>query len=176
MKLHTDLIWLPRRLHKEIRLLASRTYPNETGGVLVGFDAGNGLVVTAVVGPGPQATHKHDGLVPDYDFHDAEIKRLYVESGRLHTYLGDWHSHPDGPAMLSTRDKRTLKAIAAYREARAPIPIMGILAGARRRSELTVWRLIPRKLKAGRLFNRYVQMQVIESTSEHSAKPTWIAQ
>src|SRR6266853_3687922 len=139
MKSPTERIWLPQKLHEEMRELAKRAYPNETGGALIGFDAGNGLVVTAVIGPGPRAVHEPHAFTPDHEYQDAEIERIYASSRRCHTYLGDWHSHPDGSANLSLKDKRALRIIAAHKAARAEAPVMGILAGAKS-WRLVVWR------------------------------------
>jgi len=155
-----NVIWLPGQLHDEMSILASNAYPNETGGLLIGYDAGNGLVITAITGPGPNAIHKPNTLTPDYAYHDAEIERIYSESGRRHTYLGDWHSHPDGGSMLSSKDKRTLRAIAEYQPARAPSPIMGILDGGPP-WRFAAWRHFPRSLRMRRLFDRYEQMILI---------------
>lgn len=151
------MIWVPERLLDEMSVLATDAYPNETGGVLLGYDAGNGLVLAAITGPGSEAIHERHAFVPDYDYQDAEVERIYNESRRRHTYLGDWHSHPDGNTTLSKKDKRTLHTIAGHRPARASNPIMGILAG-RGSWRLTVWRCVPRNLQAGRFFSRYNEM------------------
>jgi len=162
MKKPTDRIWLPEELLDEIKGLANRVHPNETGGVFIGYGAGNGLVITAITGPGPRAVHEPDAFTPDYVYQDSEIERIYRESGRCHTYLGDWHSHPDGGEILSSRDKRTLHRIARHRPARTPVPIMGILV----RDEcwgFAIWRCFPRDLRAARFFARYERMVVIET-------------
>ena len=111
---------------------AASRYPLETGGVLMGYWTENykEVVVTAVTGPGPKAIHKTTSFAPDADFHETEISRLYNESGRVHTYLGDWHTHPNGTCYLSRKDRATLKRISRYKAARAPAPIMAILAGS----------------------------------------------
>mgnify|MGYP001590345474 FL=1 len=155
-------VWVPSKLLDEMSALAASAYPDETGGVLMGYDAGNGLVVTAMAGPGPEAIHERQAFAPDSAYHEAQIARIYRESGRRHTYLGDWHSHPDGGATLTYRDKRTLRAIASYRPARASSPIMGILAGGDAWC-LTVWRCFPRSLRARRLLSRYEQMALRKS-------------
>jgi len=162
MKKPTDRIWLPEELLDEMTALANRAHPNETGGVLIGYDAGNGLAIAAITGPGPRAVHEPDAFIPDYVYQDGEIERIYRESGRCHTYLGDWHSHPDGGATLSSRDKRTLRRIARHRAARASAPIMGILASDECRG-ITIWKCFPRDLRAARFFARYERMVVIET-------------
>jgi integrative and conjugative element protein (TIGR02256 family) len=123
---------------------ADRAYPEETGGVLVGYWAVPffQLVVTSAIGPGPRAVHRKDAFLPDHEYQEAEIGRIYHLSDRLHTYLGDWHTHPNSTAHLSWTDRRTLRTIATEDAARAPIPIMAILAG-RLPWMLKVWRGIP---------------------------------
>ena len=157
MNKRTETIWLPEALLEEMITLAASTYPEETGGVLTGYDAGNGLVVTGVIGPGSEAIHEAHSYTPDYAYQDAEIERVYRESERCHTYLGDWHTHPDGRATLSRKDKRTLRTIANYRPARAPAPIMGILAGSEH-WRLAVWRYLVRDVRARRFFSRYAEI------------------
>ena len=159
------MIWIPERLREAMIALAGEAYPNETGGVLVGYDAGNGLVVTDITGPGPAAQHEPAAFTPDAAYQEAEVARLYRNSGRLHTYLGDWHSHPDGGATLSAKDKRTLKRISRHKEARMREPVMAILAG-KIHWELCAWRCIPPRARAGRLFYRYDAINVVFTAAD----------
>jgi integrative and conjugative element protein (TIGR02256 family) len=161
MKAPTTVVWLPRKLHDQMRRLAAHACPNETGGALVGFDAGNGLVIEAVIGPGLRAVHELHAFVPDYDYQDAEIARIYARSGRCHAYLGDWHSHPGGSGELSRQDKRTLRAIASHPAARMHSPVMAVLAGGDS-WRLTIWRYVPRDVQRGCFFSRCSEMQIFE--------------
>lgn len=116
-----------------------RCVPNETGGVLMGYwPSATGVVITHVIGPGPRARHLRYSFHPDPEYHDREIERIYQESGRISTYLGDWHTHPEGGNGTSQRDRRTLARIACTPEARAPKPLMAILS-MRRNSSLAIW-------------------------------------
>ncbi|MGH9770230.1 MAG: Mov34/MPN/PAD-1 family protein [Candidatus Acidiferrales bacterium] len=114
-------------------------HPYESGGVLLGYivDA-NELVIGRAIGPGPQAEHGKAHFVPDSAYHESEIAREYEASGRLTTYLGDWHSHPNCSTRLSMLDRRTLAMIAKCREARMPTPIMAII-GSLEPLNLCVW-------------------------------------
>jgi integrative and conjugative element protein (TIGR02256 family) len=67
--------------------------------------------------------------MPDYDYQEEEIARVYRDLGRLFTYLGDWHTHPDGRLHLSAIDRKTLKRIADHPAARIHNPVMILLAG-----------------------------------------------
>lgn len=108
--------------------MASKWWPLEVGGVLAGYWNENAAVITDYVGPGDEATHRTTAFVPDHQFHVREIERIYAESNGRDVYLGDWHSHPDGPSTLSSLDKRTLRSIAKAPEAQCPRPVMLLLA------------------------------------------------
>ncbi len=113
--------------------------PLETGGVLMGYWADDEVVITDATGPGPRAAHHRSMFTPDADFHKDEIARLYRASGRHHTYLGDWHSHPGGGVTLSRLDERTLRTIATAAAARTPNPIMVVIAGNRKKWTPATW-------------------------------------
>lgn len=117
--------------------------PYETGGVLLGYWADSHIqaVVTHFVGAGPNALHNEQHLAPDHDFQDAEIARLYDESGRQLCYLGDWHTHPNGAGFLSKLDRRTLRLIGRSPQARSPDPVMIILSGRAFAWSLHGWQL-----------------------------------
>lgn len=138
------VVWVARSALRSMLSEADGAYPLETGGVLLGYwtRPATEVVVTNSVGPGPLAMHAELGFSPDTPYQATEIERVYLDSGQLHTYLGDWHTHPDSVPRLSSTDRRTLKRIAGYGPARAPSPIMAVLAfGAP--WDLTVWRLCP---------------------------------
>lgn len=129
-------------------------FPRETGGVLLGYWVrepptpatgaqaatiiGPEVVITSFLGPGPSAIHGVDSFVPDHAFQDCEIAKIYEKSDRRITYLGDWHSHPRGTASLSWKDRRTLRRIACSDGARAPIPLMFVVA-AKTLTESVLW-------------------------------------
>lgn len=118
---------------------AWRAWPNETGGVLLGISGARGSVVRAVIGPGPAAEHARMSFLPDTDWQRAEVARLWTTAPELE-YLGDWHTHPGGSPGLSALDRKTLRSIAEYPDARQPRPVMLVLAlsddgGVRSRAE-----------------------------------------
>jgi integrative and conjugative element protein (TIGR02256 family) len=126
------LVWIEATVAIAMTAEASRVFPRETGGLLIGYndERSSESVVCACVGPGPRAIHGRSHFMPDHAHHERETARLYVDSGRTWSYLGDWHSHPCGPASLSRKDRRTLARIARSAEARAPRPLMVLLVGA----------------------------------------------
>jgi integrative and conjugative element protein (TIGR02256 family) len=131
--------WLSLSLFAEMCREASLANPRETGGVLLGYWSGTQAVICSLVSAGPKSQKRNDNFVPDHDFQERQIATLYKASGRLHTYLGDWHSHPDGLPLPSGLDRRTLKKIARYGPARAPMPLMLIVAGRPGDWQVAAW-------------------------------------
>lgn len=121
--------------------------PRETGGVLIGYEVtkDKDIVITQAVGPGPRATHNETSFTPDWLYHESEIARRYEKSGRMHTYLGDWHSHPDAATQLSLTDRHTLSKIAKHTDARIRTPLMVIIAECDP-LKIQVWRYLPAQM------------------------------
>ncbi len=125
------IVWFAQGVLDAMSFEAEQWYPRETGGVLLGYsdESSREIVVRTMVGPGPEARHGRWTFVPDHRFHEDQVSQIYARSGRTWTYLGDWHSHPDGPLRMSIADRRTLARIARFGAARVPRPLMAILAG-----------------------------------------------
>lgn len=117
---------------------ASLRYPLETGGILIGYFMESNVVIVDAIGPGKSASHALGTFTPDYSWQDKEVAQLYKKSGRRHTYLGDWHTHPDGSGSLSMKDISTLENIATCKTARVSSPVMAILSGTNE-WEITIW-------------------------------------
>lgn len=124
---------LPQTVLAEMSREAKCREPDESGGVLMGYAdrADHDLImVTAQIGPGPKASHRRRRFEPDADWQCDEVARCYAQSGRIATYLGDWHSHPGGSARPSRLDRKTARNISRSHEARVPRPLMVILGGS----------------------------------------------
>lgn len=122
--------WISRNAEAELRQEAGRHPGAETGGLLLGYWSSDVVTVTEVVGPGRDAIRTRTTFIPDDGWQTEELARRYAASGRCHTYLGDWHTHPGGGPKPSWRDRRTLSDIAQHAESRAPRPLFAILAPA----------------------------------------------
>jgi integrative and conjugative element protein (TIGR02256 family) len=123
-------VWVGRNHLLEMTDDAESHFPHETGGVLMGYWASDReAVVTAIIKGGPKAQRTPTRFSPDSKFQEENISNIYQRSGRRHTYLGDWHTHPGGELALSFTDKSTLHVISRTPEARARKPIMLIVAG-----------------------------------------------
>ena len=125
-------VWVTERALDEMVIEAADFAPEETGGMLLGYISPNSepedVVIEAVIGPGPNAAHRAERFEPDTAWQQKQLARAYAESGRITTYIGDWHTHPGGVALPSRRDIRTARGIARSKDARMPRPLMVILA------------------------------------------------
>jgi integrative and conjugative element protein (TIGR02256 family) len=156
------LIWVDSRVAGYLANEAERTYPLETGGLLLGYRAGPDMVVTKALGSGSRARHRRHWFEPDHEWHAVELRRLFGESEGREYYLGDWHTHPDGALQLSARDRRALKRIISSAEAATSNPVSALIAGAPGAWRLAVWRA---SLSLRRWCPAGVQLQRLEMHS-----------
>lgn len=145
-----SVIWLRTEAIREMKVEAQRMTPLETGGVLLGYQAGGSYVVTRSVGPGPDAVHEEDGFLPDHEYHEREVADHYRTSGRTEVYLGDWHTHPTASAYLSVTDLETLRRISRFKASRIAEPIM-LVWGRDEEWRLSGWQHRPSLLSSLRL-------------------------
>lgn len=118
-------IWLGRATAEMMIAQANTFFPLETGGVLLGWRHGEDRVIVDVVGAGPKSLHGRHAFIPDHAWQVAQIDEAFRKTAGDLDYLGDWHSHPGGFAVMSPEDRSTLKRISR----RVPHPIMVIAAG-----------------------------------------------
>ena len=114
----------------DLHYTAWASYPEETGGVLLGnrmSGDGLGAAVRQVVGPGPAAIHERRRFEPDHAWQADQVAELWMRDKSLE-YLGDWHTHPSGSTALSRLDKDALRVIAAAPDADQANPLMLIVA------------------------------------------------
>lgn len=74
----------------------------ETGGILLGVDASDGIDIRHAGGPGPNATRSERSFMRDLDHarHLAESAWLEDRS----QWIGEWHTHPTGGLSPSEID------------------------------------------------------------------------
>jgi integrative and conjugative element protein (TIGR02256 family) len=82
----------------------------ETGGILIGYETKNAIVISHATGPGPKAVHKECSLELDLDHISHELRRL--ETSLPVGYEGNWHSHPgQKQIVMSGLDKNLLRDV-----------------------------------------------------------------
>jgi integrative and conjugative element protein (TIGR02256 family) len=133
--LSIPVVWIHTGLLAELHDLVREHAPLETGGMLLGWHNHGKVAIDATINGGPAALRSRTSFIPDGPWQQQQLAAVYEQSGRTVTYLGDWHSHPRGPARPSGQDRKTAAAIAASEQARAPYPITLIVGRNRRRAK-----------------------------------------
>ncbi len=77
----------------------------ETGGILLGQDHGETLVVTVAGDPGPNAQRACSRFKRDLAHAQVLADQAYERDGSV--WIGEWHTHPRGPVEPSELDCRT---------------------------------------------------------------------
>lgn len=111
----------------------------ETGGPLFGFETLEGnLEIIAAYGPGAKAKQGAASLHPDRTQIQDLIDEFFAEDQGKTRYLGEWHTHPNGAASPSSRDRATLREISEQEQVLLPRPLALIQStrSSRRKTEL----------------------------------------
>lgn len=77
----------------------------ETGGIILGHDRGGELLVTVAGGPGPAAVRTRNRFKRDLAHARTLADDAYERDGSV--WIGEWHTHPDGPPQPSAVDLQT---------------------------------------------------------------------
>lgn len=80
----------------------------ETGGILLGHDTPGELYVRKAGGPGPSAHRSRHRFLRDLQHARDLADAVYELDGSV--WLGEWHTHPEGPAEPSDLDLTTYAA------------------------------------------------------------------
>lgn len=105
--------------------------PNETGGVLIGaFNIQHKIIyIVDVMTATPDSIEYPDAFIRGYEGLPEKVKKIQsITAGNL-TYIGEWHSHPDGAQCRpSSDDKKVQQWIASYMSAEG-LPSVMLIAG-----------------------------------------------
>lgn len=113
-------------LHK-MEILGKKYYPNEFGGFLIGKYSDNlqSLEICDFIAvedfiSTPIEFIRQSHLTNDF------FKKLYSEHKTY--YVGEWHTHPNGPAFYSQTDFQAMIDIAKHKDVQIQNPILLILS------------------------------------------------
>lgn len=113
-----------------IRALRAAALPSETGGILVGHhDMQRRIlyVVDALPAP-PDSEGRPVFFVRGSEGLQQRIRELEAMTAGALTYVGEWHSHPDGCSVLPSRDDANVLAwLGKHLEADGIPAVMGIV-------------------------------------------------
>jgi len=152
---------LSRNLIEACQGEATRTFPYESGGVLMGERLGlDRWRIDHFIGPGPDARHERYRFTPDPAWqHDRIAERFHATGGRS-TYLGDWHSHPGAHhGCLSYIDRGAARTILRSPDSQCSRILMAIVWGCPDDWDMDVWAC---ELGGGWLWNNGVLVASVE--------------
>jgi integrative and conjugative element protein (TIGR02256 family) len=111
----------------------SASWPNETGGILVGYyTERRDLAVTTQIPVAPgDSKFGRVGFVRGLRGLQELLKRLWNQgAGVREYYLGEWHYHPGQAAEPSAQDEAQMETIAEDPGYRCPEPLLMIVGGS----------------------------------------------
>lgn len=154
--------WIETGALAFIKIESQRVAPKETGGLLLGYWAAEGVIITMVTGPGPKSKHRLSSYLPDNKFDSDQIAEIYTKTNGVTTYLGDWHSHPKGGSGLSKDDIITLFNISNFEPSRAKTPIMLIAAKESYDWTPAVWKMEIVHVGKEECYSQLSQAQILD--------------
>ena len=104
-----------RALVEHVGSLRREQLPAETGGVLIGyFDVPHRRVYVVDALPAPDDSHeRRDSFVRGFAGLPGAIRDIEARTGSQVSYVGEWHSHPDGVGVsMSDDDSELVRQIA----------------------------------------------------------------
>jgi len=116
-----------------LRERCSMSWPNETGGILVGYyNQRRDTAVLTQLPPTPSdSLSSRARFVRGLRGLQQLLARLWHQSPeRREYYLGEWHYHPGQAPVPSPRDEAQMRAIAEDRKYRCPEPVLVIVGGS----------------------------------------------
>lgn len=119
-------IHIPISILKEIEQIIKHHYPKEFGGVFVGYKSGENFIITDILMPdeyknGKTVFIRHPGTL------NQRLDKLHKTTGGKVQYLGEWHSHPDGPTSPSRTDLKAMKDISKDKMINIDNPLLMIV-------------------------------------------------
>ena len=108
IKKHDWQVLLSDSVHEQMKEIMLMKIPNETGGVLIGtvFLYAKTIVITGILPAPPDSIENRNLFVLGTEGLEKRIKELEKKTNGKVTYLGTWHSHPQG-GSASPKDKNT---------------------------------------------------------------------
>lgn len=120
-------ITIKEELIKQLRFYAKAYYPKEFGGLLIGRYSENkiNLFITDTVLPTKFSSYRYGFGRETEDLRETIYD--YFEQVPSKVYVGEWHTHPDGPCVPSITDIKALKEIVQHKEVFIDNPVLLII-------------------------------------------------
>ena len=100
--------------------------PWEVGGWLLGYWTEDRAAIVVTHGTPPAVRGTAFGIMIRGKGHRRRFDEAWACSNGHVTFIGDWHTHPGGPATPSATDHRAMRQLAADRDYGTPEPLIAI--------------------------------------------------
>jgi len=139
-------VWISEHLLNQMYLLSMRHYPNEFGGILVGVQNDNDVIISDFEVP-----NKFDNNKNQFTRHASKLNKYLHESysksnGKLE-YLGEWHTHPNTNPNFSRNDEESMKELAEDPKVKTNHPALIILGVSKKNYDYKLYICFEGKLK-----------------------------
>lgn len=114
-------------LVEEMNLLSKNHFPNEFGGLLIGYYRDNNkvLVITDILTP---TTFRASPILFERETSDLLVSlQNYYNAMPSKFYVGEWHSHPNGHPFPSKQDVNAMMQISSSENVSIKKPILCIV-------------------------------------------------
>lgn len=128
------------RFLDRLAFLRAHKLPNETGGVILGsHDMQRRIIylVDSILSP-TDSEEWPTVYIRGCKGLSAEVRRIESATAGNLTYLGEWHSHPDGAGLLPSRDDKQAFRYLSTNMMSAGLPPLMLIAGEGRRMAIFV--------------------------------------
>lgn len=119
-------IHLSKSVLKKIEEETTLHYPNEFGGVFIGYKSDENFIITNILIPDEYKNGKNI-FVREPGTLNERLSEIHTTTNGKIQYLGEWHSHPDGPTNPSSTDINAMKEIAKNKNINIDKPLLMIV-------------------------------------------------
>jgi len=133
-----NLLYLSANSLTKVKDELIKHYPNEFGGVFIGFKNDDVIFISDILIPdkyenGRTVFVRHPGSL------NEQLSLIFNESQGKISYIGDWHSHPNAPATPSSTDLVAIKEIADSKNVNNSSPILMIIEISKEKFEPKIY-------------------------------------
>lgn len=115
----------------KLRQMRLDALPQETGGILVGYQdmSSNEVYIVDALPAPPDSKHSEGHFERGIDGMRERIQDIQSRTANIVSYIGEWHSHPRGHGAGQSMDDRIQAAILAIGMADDGLPFLQLIVG-----------------------------------------------
>lgn len=145
---------IPNIVLNEIQILCKSSYPNETGGILIGFynEQYTSAIISKFISAPPDSKSGPTWFVRGINGVKKKLDQLWYKKNEY--YIGEWHYHPDSSSNLSNQDIKQMSEISSNENYKCPEPVLLIVGGRYKSWEYSTY-VFPKNKK-------FIQLDVVD--------------